>query len=326
VTDAAAGIPALAILLLATLLDAAVGEPAWLYRWVPHPVVTIGRAVAWGERRLLWPGVPQTRRRWRGLALLAGVAGGAALLGFAVDYLLRRLPSGWLLEVVLMSTLLAHRSLVDHVAAVADGLDRSIAEGRRAVALIVGRDPERLDEAGVGRAAIESLAENLSDGVVAPLFWGVVAGLPGMLAYKAVNTLDSMVGHKNERYRAFGWASARLDDLANLVPARLTGALLCLAGASERAPLESCRAMLRDAPRHRSPNAGWPEAAMAAALGLRLAGPRAYGGKAVADAWMGDGRPEVTPGDVRRALGLAWRAWWLAVTVLGAAALAAVTG
>ena len=175
-----------------------------------------------------------------------------------------------------MSTLLAQRSLVDHVAAVAAGLRAGLAEGRRAVALIVGRDPDRLDAAGVGRAAVESLAENLSDGVVAPLFWGVVAGLPGMLAYKAVNTLDSMVGHHSERYRDFGWASARFDDLVNLVPARLTGAALCLVGGAPRAL--GLPVMLRDAPRHRSPNAGWPEAAMAAALGLRLAGPRVYGG------------------------------------------------
>jgi adenosylcobinamide-phosphate synthase len=260
------------------------------------------------------------------MALLVGIAGGAALLGLAVDNLLRALPGGWLLQAALMSTLLAQRSLAQHVAAVADGLDRGLPEGRRAVALIVGRDPERLDEAGVGRAAVESLAENLSDAVVAPLFWGAVAGLPGMLAYKAVNTLDSMVGHRSERYRAFGWASARFDDLVNLVPARLTGALLCLAGAPERAPLESCRVMLRDAKHHRSPNAGWPEAAMAAALGLRLAGPRVYGGVAVADAWMGDGRAEVTPADVRRGLRLAWRVWWLAVAVLAAALAVALTG
>jgi adenosylcobinamide-phosphate synthase len=303
-----------------------VGEPRWLYRHVPHPVVAIGRAVAWGEHRLLRPGAPEARLRWRGIALLVGVAGGAALLGWAVDHLLRRLPGGWLVEAALMSTLLAQRSLIEHVAAAADGLDRGLAEGKRAVALIVGRDPERLDEAGVCRAAAESLAENLSDGVVAPLIWGAVAGLPGMLAYKAVNTLDSMVGHKSERYRAFGWASARFDDLVNLVPARLTGALLCVADTLERAPLESCRVMLRDARHHRSPNAGWPEAAMAAALRLRLAGPRVYGGVAVADAWMGDGRPEVTPADIRRALRLACRAWWLAVAALAAAAVVALIG
>ena len=169
---------------------------------------------------------------------------------------------------------------------------------------------------GVGRAAVESLAENLSDGVVAPLLWGVVAGLPGMLAYKALNTLDSMVGHRNERYRDFGWASARLDDLANLIPARLTGLLLCLVGGSPRGCL---RTMLRDAPHHRSPNAGWPEAAMAGALGLRLAGPRTYGDTIVDDRWMGDGRAEAAAGDIRAALALYRRAlalMWAAVVAL----------
>jgi adenosylcobinamide-phosphate synthase len=312
--------------LVAALADALLGEPAWLYRRLPHPVVAIGGGIAWLESRLLDPVAPEARKRLLGALLLAVVAGMAAVVGAAIHLALRALPLGWLAEGALMGTLLAQRSLVQHVAAVADGLDRGLAEGRRAVALIVGRDPERLDEAGVGRAAVESLAENLSDGVVAPLFWGVVAGLPGMLAYKAVNTLDSMVGHKSERHRAFGWASARFDDLVNLIPARLTGALLCVAGAPERASLESCRVMLRDAKHHRSPNAGWPEAAMAAALGLRLAGPRVYGGVAVADAWMGDGRAEVAPADIRRGLRLAWRAWWLAVAVLAAAWVLALIG
>jgi adenosylcobinamide-phosphate synthase len=154
---------------------------------------------------------------------------------------------------------------------------------------------------------------------VAPLFWGLVAGLPGMLAYKAVNTLDSMVGHRSERYLAFGWASARLDDLVNLVPARLTGGLLCLAGG---APLDSARAMVRDAPGHRSPNAGWPEAAMAAALGVRLAGPRTYGGTVVDDGWMGDGRADVEPADIERAIGLSWRVWWMLAAAVALAAVA----
>ena len=245
------------------------------------------------------------------MLLLLLVVGGAAGAGAAVAGTLRLVPGGWLVEAVLMSTLLAQRSLAQHVGAVAEGLERSLAEGRRAVARIVGRDPERLERAAVARAAIESLAENLSDGVAAPLFWGLLLGLPGMLAYKAINTADSMIGHKSDRYRHLGWASARLDDLLNLVPARLTGAVLCLAGAllgwvNARAAL---RVMRRDAPHHRSPNAGWPEAAMAAALGLRLAGPRVYGGVSVTDAWMGDGRADAAPADIRRGLRLAWAAW-----------------
>jgi adenosylcobinamide-phosphate synthase len=318
----------LSALLTALAADALFGEPPWLYRRLPHPVVLIGRAIAGLERRLLDPGAGESRKRAAGVLLLAVVAGGAWLFGTAVHLALRSVPMGWLVEGLLLGTLLAQRSLIEHVAAVARGLRESLPAGRRAVAMIVGRDPERLDAAGVGRAGIESLAENLSDGVMAPLFWAAVAGLPGILAYKAVNTLDSMVGHKNERYRAFGWASARFDDLVNLVPARLTGALLCLAGALGRQrPLrQSLRAMRRDAPQHRSPNAGWPEAAMAAALGVRLAGPRVYGGVAVADAWMGDGRAEAAPADIRRALRLAWRTWWLVLAMLAAAAAVALIG
>jgi adenosylcobinamide-phosphate synthase len=308
--------------LAALLIDAVTGEPAWLYGRLPHPVVVLGRAVWVLERGLLRPGDGPARQRWRGAALLVLVAGGAAGTGAALAGVLGLVPGGWLVEAAAMSTLLAQRSLVQHVAAVSDGLACSLAEGRRAVARIVGRDPERLDRAGVARAAIESLAENLSDGVTAPLFWGVVAGLPGMLAYKAVNTLDSMVGHKNERYRHFGWASARCDDLANLVPARLTGVLLCLAGGGLRLarPGPALRAMRTDAPRHRSPNAGWPEAAMAAALGLRLNGPRVYDGVLVPDAWLGHGRAEADVADIHRAIRLAWAAWWLMVAGLAAVA------
>ncbi|MEK0082755.1 adenosylcobinamide-phosphate synthase CbiB [Benzoatithermus flavus] len=314
-------------LLIALACDALFGEPGWLYRRVPHPVVLIGRSIGWLEARLLVPVAAEGRKRIMGIILLIIVTMGAAGLGFILHLGLRIMPGGWLLEGLLASTLLAQRSLVEHVAAVATGLEQSLAEGRKAVSMIVGRDPERLDAAGVGRAAVESLAENLSDGVVAPLFWMVVAGLPGLLAYKAVNTLDSMIGHKSERYRAFGWASARLDDLMNLIPARLTGLLLCCAGTFWRQARfsSSIRIMLRDAPEHRSPNAGWPEAAMAAALGLRLAGPRVYGGVVVADGWMGHGRSEVDATDIRRAVALAWAAWWLAVIALLLALLLSVS-
>ena len=311
-------------LLVALCADALLGEPRWLYRRVPHPIVLIGCAIAALEARLLDPALPTRSQRRSGILLLALVAGAALALGLAVHLALRPLLGGWLIEGLLMSSLLAQRSLAQHVAAVADGLGRGLDAGRRAVALIVGRDPDRLDGAGVSRAAIESLAENLSDGVVAPLFWGLVAGLPGMLAYKAINTLDSMVGHRSERYRAFGWSSARCDDLVNLVPARLTGALLCLAGG--RRLLRVAAAMRRDAPHHRSPNAGWPEAAMAAVLGVRIAGPRVYGGTLVQDAWMGDGRGELGAQDIRRALALAWRAWWLVAIPLTALALAPFAG
>ncbi|MGD9510194.1 MAG: adenosylcobinamide-phosphate synthase CbiB [Geminicoccaceae bacterium] len=297
-----------AALLVALLADALWGEPAWLYRRLPHPAVAIGRGITLLEG-LLYPSA-RTRRRAMGIVLALTVTGAALLLGLVLAGALARVPAGWLLEGLAMSTLLAQRSLIDHVRTVAVGMRRGLAAGRLAVSRIVGRDPDRLDEAGVGRAALESLAENLSDGVVAPLFWGAVAGLPGMLAYKALNTLDSMVGHRDERYREFGWASARLDDLANLIPARLTGLLLCLVGGR---PRHAFRAMPGDARRHRSPNAGWPEAAMAAALGVRLAGPRVYGGRMVEDAWMGDGTAEVGPEAIERGIDLSWRVWWLLV-------------
>jgi adenosylcobinamide-phosphate synthase len=204
---------------------------------------------------------------------------------------------------------------------VAQGLERSLASGRRAVARIVGRDPLRLDRHGVARAAIESTAENFADGVLAPLFWGLLLGLPGMLAYKAINTQDSMIGHRSERYRHFGRVAARLDDLANWLPARLAALLLLAAALPLRGatPAEGWRALWRDAPHHRSPNAGRPEAAMAGCLGLRLAGPRHYAGEPVQDAWMGAGRATATPADIARALQLLTAATLLTAILLTAA-------
>lgn len=220
---------------------------------------------------------------------------------------------------LLASSLLAQRSLHEHVARVAEGLERGgLTGGRKAVAMIVGRNPESLDEAGVARAAIESLSENFSDGIVAPAFWLGAGGLPGGALYKAINTADSMIGHKSPRHLAFGWAAARLDDLVNLPASRLTALLLTAAAALDRQADAGAawRAVRRDAGRHRSPNAGWPEAAMAGALGLRLAGPRVYGAIRVEDSWMGDGRAEATAADIRRALALYRRAclllWGLA--------------
>jgi adenosylcobinamide-phosphate synthase len=226
-----------------------------------------------------------------------------------------------MLEALIASLFLAQRSLYRHVAAVAGGFrSGGLPEARITVSHIVGRDPASLDTAGVCRASIESLAENFSDGVVAPVFWYLLFGLPGLLAYKALNTADSMIGHLNDRHRAFGWAAARLDDLANLVPARLSALAIAVGaiavpGSSMIAALRAAR---RDAGQHRSVNAGWPEAAMAGALGLRLAGPRHYGGVRVEDAWMGKGRAEATAGDIRRALRL-----YCAAGVVTAAAVAA---
>jgi adenosylcobinamide-phosphate synthase len=297
--------PLLAGLLLALALDALTGDPDWLYRRMAHPVVLIGRAAAWLEARWLDPADPAPQQRRYGVLATLVVVAASWVLALAVQALCLRSPYGWLALCLLMSSLLAFRGLHQHVAAVAGGLERSLADGRLAVARIVGRDPARLDRPAVARAAIESTAENFADGVVAPLFWGLLLGLPGMLTYKAINTLDSMIGHRSERYRHFGWCAARLDDLVNWLPARLAALLILMAAfLLGTTPAEGWRAMWRDAPRHRSPNAGWPEAAMAGCLGLRLAGPRHYGGELIEDAWMGAGRAAATVADIRRTLRL----------------------
>jgi len=286
-----------------------------VFRLFRHPVVWIGALIAALDRRL------PRRRRAGVLAMLVVLAVSVAPTA-ALAFVLQGF-GGVLLLAVLGSTLLAQRSLDQHVAAVATGLRLGLQQGRAAVSQIVGRDPERLDAAGVARAAIESLAENFSDGVVAPAFWGALLGLPGMAAYKAVNTADSMIGHRTPRHERFGWFAARLDDWLNLVPSRLAALWLLLAallmpGARSG---QAWRAVWRDARRHRSPSAGWPEAAMAGALGLRIAGPRFYHGVASTDGWMGDGRAEATADDIARAR----RLYWLACAIqLGAVALLAV--
>ena len=292
-------------LLAALALDAVIGDPPALFRRVPHPVALLGRLAAWLERRWNRDDFAEAGRRLSGVACVVLIVALAALVGFSLDRLAAYPPGGSLIEIIALAVLLAQRSLYDHVAAVARALGtEGLAGGRAAVAHIVGRDPESLDEHGVARAAIESLAENFSDGVVAPVFWFLALGLPGICAYKAINTLDSMIGHRSERFRAFGWAAARLDDAANFVPARIAGAMIALAAAL--APAASAAAawamMRRDAATHRSPNAGWPEAAMAGALGLALAGPRRYGAETVADAWLGDGTQDATVADIRRGL------------------------
>jgi adenosylcobinamide-phosphate synthase len=312
-------------LLLALALDALLGDPRWLWRRLPHPVVAMGRAIGRLEERWLDGAAPPAAQARRGRTAALLVIGAGTLVALAVQALCQVTPLGWLPLALAMSTLLAARGLYEHVAAVAAGLEQGLEEGRRAVAHIVGRDPASLDAHGVARAAVESTAENFADGVVAPLFWGVLFGLPGMAAYKAINTLDSMIGHRSPRYLHFGRFAARLDDLANWLPARLA-ALVILAAAlfvPGAVPAAGWRALWRDAPRHRSPNAGWPEAAIAGALGLRLAGPRRYADEEVDDAWMGDGRATATPWDIRRALRVLVRSCMLsailiAVTLVGA--------
>jgi adenosylcobinamide-phosphate synthase len=293
------------VLAAALILDGLIGDPRWLWARVPHPVAMLGSFIGWADLRANQR--DESNRRWRGVILLVFLVLAAGCVGMLFSALTQAMTWGWLLETVLVFSLIAQRDLYDHVKRVAQALrQEGLAGGRRAVSQIVGRDPDVLDEHGVCRAAIESCAENFADGVVAPIFWYLVAGLPGLMIYKTVNTLDSMIGHKTERYHAFGWASARFDDLLNLVPARLSGlvvavAALALNGADARAALQ---AMLRDARHHKSPNAGWPEAAFAGALGIAIAGPRAYHGEMVKDAWMGNGRARCTPADINNTLKL----------------------
>ena len=286
----------------ALLLDAIVGDPPLLWRRVPHPVVWAGRFIDWFDTNF------NRRRRAEGILLVILLAVVAGLAGWFVE----RLPGGAVLSPLIAAILLAGRSLQEHVRAVATGLDTGLAEGRRAVARIVGRDVEVLDEPAVVRAAVESAAENFSDGLVAPAFWYALLGLPGILVYKAVNTADSMVGHRNERHGRFGWAAARLDDSLNLLPARLSAILI--AGPS----IGAMRVALRDAHMHRSPNAGWPEAAMAARLDLALAGPRQYAGKRSNDPFVfGEGRRNGTADDIRRCCRILREAFvWLLIAAV----------
>jgi adenosylcobinamide-phosphate synthase len=295
------------LLLLAAGLavDAWFGDMPAIFAWIPHPIALAGRAAAYLDRKLNRAIRSDASRRVLGVIAVVLLVGGAAALGFAIAQMCRGSLAGAAVEILLIALLVAQRSLFEHVADVARALaDGGLAAGRDAVRHIVGRDATSLDMHGVARAAIESLAENFSDGVVAPVFWYLVLGLPGLFAYKMANTLDSMVGHRTPHYRAFGWAAARFDDLANLVPARISGLLIAAAALFARGgrPARALAIMLRDGSRHRSPNAGWPEGAMAGALGLALAGPRRYADGVVADPWVGEGTARAAPADIARAL------------------------
>jgi adenosylcobinamide-phosphate synthase len=302
---------------LALLIERLVGYPQGLVRLIGHPVIWMGSLIALLDRKL-----NTGTSRLRGVLALILLLLATAAVTLPLTLLLRALPFGWVIEALLATSLLAQKSLHDAVAAVATAVRRSLPEGRTAVSHIVGRDPESLDEPGVARAAIESLAESTSDGVVAPLFWLLIGGLPGIALYKAVNTADSMIGHKTERHLAFGWAAARFDDLLNLLPARLS-ALLIAAGAAfvkDAHPEAAWSTALNDARKHESPNAGWPEAATAGALGFALGGPRFYDGERVDLPSFGTGRAALGPDDIDRALQL-YRATLnvtLAVTLLAA--------
>jgi adenosylcobinamide-phosphate synthase len=316
--------PMLPLLLLlgAMLLDWLVGDPRWLWRFLPHPVVMLGWLIRVCDRsfnRLRF--ADRSRRRLGGLTVLL-VVGVAALAGAAVRAFAEDNPQGWIAELLLVAVLLAQRDLFDHVQRVRRALvSGGVTAGREAVAAIVGRDSTRLDQFAVARAAIESLAENFSDGVVAPIFWYLLLGPAGMFAYKAINTADSMIAHKSAHYLQFGRAAAKLDDWANWIPARLACLFIVLAALvmPGAAPLAALRTAWRDARHHRSPNAGWPEAAMAGALDLALSGPRAYDGEILQEPWIGEGRARVLPRDIGRALGLfAIACLWVALPLVAA--------
>jgi adenosylcobinamide-phosphate synthase len=297
-----------ALALLAMVIELCVGYPERLTRAIGHPATWFGGLIAVLDRMLNHDEAADGVRRMGGVIALLVIIVIVGAAAFVAQWILLLLPFGIVPTALVASSLIAQRSLHQHVANVASALEAGdLGAGRAAVSHIVGRDTAELDEAGVARAAIESLAENFSDGVVAPVFWLAIAGLPGGALYKAINTADSMIGHRNQRYAAFGWAAARLDDLVNLPASRLAALILIGAAAlrrDEAAAIDAWRTVWLDAPRHRSPNAGYPEAAMAGALGLSLGGPRVYDGERVDDAPMGGGRWAANAADIRRALAL----------------------
>jgi adenosylcobinamide-phosphate synthase len=315
----------LLILLLGLVLDAIVGDMPVLFQAIPHPVVAVGRLIAFLDQRLNRESRDARTRTARGTLVAGLVVTLAALAGALVLAATRRLAAGWLIELFLVTVFVAQRSLYDHVRLVAQGLDHGgVRAGRMAVQHIVGRDPDTLDEHGIARAALESLFENFADGVVAPAFWYVVAGLPGLFVAKAVNTLDSMIAHRSPRYLAFGAATAALDTALNFIPARLAGLIIGVAAAfaPTASPIPAFRVMFADARKHRSVNAGWPEGAAAGALNLALAGPRRYGRELVEDPWIGHGPPQATSVDIRRGLFLFVAACLIHAMLIGSLVIA----
>lgn len=293
------------MLILALVLDFVFGEPEPVWNRVPHPATLMGRAVDAADEML---------NRGRARRIKGFVAIGAlVLIGGLIGGILWALPDFGVIEVLVAAVLLAHRSLIDHVREVAAALNKGLPEGRNAVSMIVGRDTGEMDQSAVSRAAIESAAENFSDGVIAPAFWFLILGLPGILIYKIVNTADSMIGYQTAEYEEFGYATAKLDDLLNWIPARITAGLICLAYLNR----DAFEVALDDADMHRSPNAGWPEAAMAGVLDVALAGPRSYDGHKISDPYVNSkGQKEIGVDDILRAIGVLNRSWAVMVGVL----------
>ncbi|MDV7339844.1 adenosylcobinamide-phosphate synthase CbiB [Terasakiella sp. A23] len=293
------------LLLAALLLDAYVGDMNRLFNVIKHPVVWIGDLISFLDQKLNRETRSETNRAIRGFVVVVFMVSLCIVIGMAVSWFGQHYPLGWTLELFLTVSLIAQRSLFTYVRRVAVALkNEGISGGREAVSHIVGRDPDQLDDHGVARAAIESLAENFGDGVVAPVFWYVLFGFPGLLVYKAVNTMDSMIGHKSDKYKSFGFTAARLDDILNLIPARLAGFWIYFGSffMVSTTPSKAFKTMFRDAKKHRSPNAGWPEGAMAGALDIALAGPRKYREGQANDPWIGTGTAQVTPKHIKQAL------------------------
>ena len=311
--------PAFAAAALALLVERLIGYPRPVLDRIGHPVVWFGKLVTLLDHGLNRPQGSRSEGRMRGALALVLLLAVAFVPAWAISTLLGQWSKGWVVEALLATSLIAQKSLRDHVAAVQSGLKSSLAEGRRAVAHIVGRDPAVLDESGVARAALESLAENTSDGIVAPVLWYALLGLPGIAVYKAINTADSMIGHRSARHLHFGWAAARLDDVVNLPASRLTG--LLFAAVTPHRFQQIIDVMRRDAPKHQSPNAGWPEASLAASLQVKLGGPRSYEGERLDLAWMGEGRDRLTATDIRRGLSLYGRAITLLLAITTVLAL-----
>ncbi|MGH7217559.1 MAG: adenosylcobinamide-phosphate synthase CbiB [Nitrospiraceae bacterium] len=294
-------------LAVACLLDAAVGDP----RWFPHPVRWMGFIVDWCDRCAYQRLISPVKQRMAGVLLAVVLPAGAYATGAVLIWFGSSVDPLWgsAVAVLLAWTTLAARDLIDHVVSVQRALQSvSLAEARAAVAKIVGRDTEKMDEAEIVRATVETIAESTADGIMAPLFYLVLGGAPLALAYKAVSTLDSMIGHLDDRCRWFGWASARLDDAVNFIPARITALLLVLsAGIVSRSwPVtqHAWRILLRDGRRHPSPNSGRPEAAMAGALGVQLGGINLYDGLPTERPCLGDANQPLTRAHIGKALTL----------------------
>ena len=296
------------ILLIALILDYLIGDPIKVWSKIPHPAVIMGKLISWFDYNFNFG----SALKFKGIFAIFSLSIMACLIG----QFIHSLPDYGLIELLITAILLAHNSLVKHVKDVLIGLNNSLNEGRNAVACIVGRQTKNLDESNVSRAAVESAAENFSDAVIAPIFWYLLLGLPGLFLYKMTNTADSMIGYKSEKYLLFGFGAAKFDDLMNWIPSRICGTLMCAAYLSK----SNFLIMLKDAKLHASPNAGWPEAAMASILNVALAGPRSYHGKLTHYEFINSsGRHDMVKTDINDALKVLNRSWLILIIIVSIA-------